>query len=272
MNHFKSIYELINEQQLNEYYVKSVSDLKRYLTMSDYEKQKNLAEVLPSYVISNFAITGNHDLDDYEKETLENDPYEYQFLFTKDTYKDFSDFVEFELDTSDLIEFTDLPSWWFMNYNSIIKNQWLIHFSNYAEDITKDQKFKYGVDDLTKLGLTTKLEGDIKQKGGFNFAFDLNDYSKYGKTPFGKGFSWKYGKSAVLFRASGIKVDHITDKEPQVIFQGDTATNINMIYQEDKKWFINKKGTDEPLISFDSIEKLVTWFTNNYDQYRKNLY
>lgn len=272
MKHFKSIHQLLNEQQLNEYYVKSVSDLKRYLTMSNGEKYRDLAQILPDYVIGNFATTGVHDLNDDEIEMLGNYPHEYENVFSSDTYKDFYDFVMRSVDTEDLIDPTDLPSWYFMEFNSIVKNQWMIHFSDFSYKIYGEQKFKYGVDDLTKLGITTKLEDFTKQRGGYNFAYDLKDYSKYGKFSYGSGYKWKYGEAAVIFRASGIKVDHLTDNEPQVIFQGDTAKNINMIYQDGNEWFIQNKNTKEPLISFDSVEKLVTWFTNNYDQYRKNLY
>lgn len=289
MNHFKSIYQLINEQQLNEYYVKSISDLKKYLTMSDDEKYKDVVSKFANYTNPNipkqhantlmyYYIRGfkdysyDGDLSDDDKISLTNNPSEYEKIFSKKDYKDFYDFI-MNNDLGMNLMIRDLPSWSYMEFNSIVKNQWLIHFSDHSNNIYKEQKFKYGVDDLSKLGLTTHQPSYTKEKGGYNFAFDLNDYLTYGGN---QKNGWKYGDSAVIFRASGIKVNHLTDKEPQVIFQGDTATNINKIVQNknpiDRFWFILNKNTEKPLIKFEKIEQLVNWFINNYDQYRKNLY
>jgi len=96
------------------------------------------------------------------------------------------------------------PSWALLEYKTLIKNQWLIHFTNHADDVAK-QGFRYGVNDFTRLALTTWTENDHRDKqGGYNFAFRLKDFHYMARS----GNSWKYGKECVIFRASGILCRH----------------------------------------------------------------
>jgi len=59
--------------------------------------------------------------------------------------------------------------------------------------------FTIGMSDMRKLGLTTyaRNDGYSKKYGGYNFAFSLDerDYKYAGN---------KYGKEAIVFRASGL--------------------------------------------------------------------
>ena len=74
----------------------------------------------------------------------------------------------------------------------------------------------------------------------------------------------------VLFRASGVKMWHYSDEEPQVIFYGNTAKNIIPI-TKGENYAYAIKSKDKILYESDELEKVVDWVVDNYDQYRKKL-
>jgi hypothetical protein len=156
--------------------------------------------------------------------------------------------------------------------DKIVKNKWLIHFTNNAEEIAREG-FTKGVNDITKLGLTTRLSDIDKQFGGYNFAYLLGDYVKYSREMYS---GYKYGKEAVLFRASGIKTNHSGDREPQVIFYGNTAKNIIPIKKTNKgeygEYGIYDMRDGKLLYENNNLSKVVNWVVKNYDQYRSRLY
>jgi len=79
------------------------------------------------------------------------------------------------------------PTFLHMKFVRLVKNDWLIHFSDHANSI-HESGFKYGVRDLTKLGITTRLDKHMLQGEGYNFAF-LADEAEQGASA---GFtSWK---------------------------------------------------------------------------------
>jgi hypothetical protein len=101
---------------------------------------------------------------------------------------------------------------------------WIVHASN--EYGIEYNGFQRGVDDIDKLCLTTHL-GDFWKKGpGYNFAFTLRDYDRYG-TEWGRP---KYGKYLYLVRAPYVRIWHEGDNEPQAIFWGPDAHEIWRIY------------------------------------------
>jgi hypothetical protein len=160
------------------------------------------------------------------------------------------------------------PTWNYCEYRSIVKNQWLIHFSDNAQNIYWDQKFNKGVYDYTRLGLTTHLPESEKEDGGYNFAYLLKDYMRYGRD---RG-RWKYGKQAVLFKASGIQVWHYGDSEPQVIFWGPSAFDIVLIKEDVNTgdYYIKSNHNYNPPYSGD-FDDCVNWLTNNFNQYKRIL-
>ena len=125
---------------------------------------------------------------------------------------------------------------------------------------------------MSKLGLTTHLGDFDKKYGGYNFAYLLSDFVRYAKGDYSRGSrGYKYGDEAVIFRASGIKVWHHGDQEPQVIFYGNTATNIIPITSgENAEWAIYGKNR-RVLFENDDLQRVVNWLINNFDQYRKRL-
>jgi hypothetical protein len=162
----------------------------------------------------------------------------------------------------DRIDSVDLPSWDCMDYRELITDKWLIHFTYSAHDIAANG-FKYGVDDLSRLCLTTQLGGETKKRGGFNFAYTA-DYKE--KIRSSHAARTGYGNEIVMFKANGIEVWHHGDEEYQAIFKGSTARDIIPIVENDGLWWAGdlNKG-------FDSLEEVVAWVEANFNQYKRVL-
>jgi hypothetical protein len=254
---------------IKEYISNPLIYLKRYLTMSEKDKKHHLVYQHP-YLVKSFAkqyfdpqikkFILNHKGEDYEiVEEFEN--------------KFPTEFVDF-LDWSGgmVQKLNPIPTWAVMNYQGVIKNQWLIHFTDFAEDIWNVQSFKYGVSNLDDLGYTTSFTHASKKDGGYNFAYDIRDYAKYGRSSYKSG-SWKYGSEAVLFKASGIKAYHYGDEEPQVIFVGNTAHDI--VYMKYNKtegdWNIINSKTNKIIYRAQTLPDIVNWTVKNFNQYKKVL-
>lgn len=177
-----------------------------------------------------------------------------------------SPFNNFNLDK------TQFPSWYYLSNAELIKNQWLIHFTNDAEGII-NQGFK-GIRDISTLGLTKRINKNQRENDGYNFAYTIDDFDEFGKTSHSyRDMRYKYGKNAILFKASGIKIWHKTDVEPQVIFRGNRTSNkipitlgsISNLYE------VKNKKTGDVLYKTPEMMEAVKWIINNFDTYRKVL-
>ena len=113
--------------------------------------------------------------------------------------------------------------------------------------------------------------GEFEKKyGGYNFAYDVERYDRYAHSNHGRGF--KYGKEAVIFRASGMELWHYGDEEPQVIFYGNTAKSIIPITEgEEHQWAVKSVKTGRSLYENDDFDNVVVWVLRNFVQYRKQL-
>jgi hypothetical protein len=279
----KIIHECLNESDiLNEYITNDEIYLKDYFSMSEENKKQYLPHEY-YYFFDDFLVETDTEFE-FPKETrpsnYSDEPDEEVDMFDSHielitwlernnpvVYNLFADYlyekiVDYTLPISD----SEYPAWsYFDDSPEVVKNQWLIHFTNDADGISRNG-FKYGVDDMTKLGLTTHLGEFDKKYGGYNFAYLLSDFDRYGSDRDG----YKYGREAVIFNASGIKLWHHGDNEPQVIFYGKTARNIIPIIEgENSKWGIYGKN-GRLLFENDKLERVVQWLTQNYQQYRKN--
>lgn len=171
------------------------------------------------------------------------------------------------------LDSTQYPSWIYLKLRppEIVKNQWLVHFCSDPLSIAING-FSRGVSNYKTLGLTGWIPLDEKKSHGYNFAFLASDIEKQKKTSrleFG-GEIYKYGAHAVVFKASGIKVWHVGDREYQVIFDGKTAKNIVPIEKDFPTglWKIYGKNK-KILFKSKRLKKIVDWVILNYDQYRK---
>jgi len=248
---------------LLEYINKPVSVLKRYITKTEEEIKIELGlhedclEFLGIYYPSIYQQYKNNDYGESSELLMK----EYPEIFKKwcnFLYKKHRSYDDFE---------PGYPTWNYVEYRSIVKNQWLIHFSDTAQNIYYDQRFSRGVDDYTRLGLTTSLSENEKDFGGYNFGYLLSDYQRYGK----ERKRFKYGKEAVLFKASGIQVWHYSDSEPQVIFWGPSAFDIVYI-REDRNtgdYYVYSRKHNSPFSG--DFDDCVDWVINNFNQYKRIL-
>lgn len=248
--------------------------LKDYLTMSDRDKAIELATQNP-YMFTSFL----QQREDLFKEELGEDVY---IELVEELDEDVTQHGEANYELINALpeyvleEFYNwgryaddpyAPSFLFMEYVDLVKNQWLIHFTNDAYSVATEG-FTYGTPNYTHLGLTTYFTEGYKS-GGYNFAYLLSDYLRHGFERHGP----KYGKEAVIFRASGIQVYHYGDQEPQVIFDGASAQDIIPIYEADGTWFTGAEHpkTGNPLYQSDDIDKVVDWIVANFNQYKRLL-
>jgi hypothetical protein len=247
--------------------VKTVAALKYYLEMTDAEKGRDLLINYPN----EFAdfLEEEHDHPDYENlaSKVRKNPDDVESL------EDIDDALtaEFYNWARNRIDDVYAPSYLFMESHGIIKDQWLIHFTSDANAIARNG-FQFGVADLATLGLTTSFKNDssIKRDGGYNFAYLLEDFEKYGRSRGGRG--WKYGSECVIFKASGLLVWHHGDEEYQVVFDGKTAHDIIPIVEGDDGWEITDwRRHDRPVFKAEELPRVIDWVVNNFEQYRSNI-
>ena len=280
------ISEYLNEGQiLKEYVTRDIVYLTDYFKIPDSKKIEYLPHEHPYFFRDFLEETGTDFEEPTEKQRSKStdvwgediDMFEDDIELiiwleknNKELYIEFGKYLLKKIKNNELpIPDEDYPAWSFFDGTpELIKNQWLIHFTKDAYGIAENG-FKYGVDDMSKLGLTTRLSEFDKKYGGYNFAYTLGDFERYARSG-SYGDKYKYGGEAVVFNASGIKVWHYGDGEPQVIFYGNTAKNIIPIrFNYDDDFYVqSKKG--RVLYKNEKLPKVVDWIKNNYQQYRKN--
>lgn len=177
----------------------------------------------------------------------------------------------------------------------IVHNEWMVHFSDYADKIAKEG-FTKGNDYDGKLKSATYQRG--KTEGGYNYAYLASDviggkgykfldYLKERETPF------------VMFKGNGYRFHHNQDEEDQVVLnniQKGTMVFVRRLYDQwcvlstaNPNWKkrtkdINPRPEDERfamnnprniiegiLYSDDDIDKVIKWVMNNFDQYRTKI-
>lgn len=177
----------------------------------------------------------------------------------------------------------------------IVHNEWMVHFSDYADKIAKEG-FTKGNDYDGKLKSATYQRG--KAEGGYNYAYLASDviggkgykfldYLKERETPF------------VMFKGNGYRFHHNQDEEDQVVLnniQKGTMVFVRRLYDQwcvlstaNPNWKkrtkdINPRPEDERfamynprniiegiLYSDDDIDKVIKWVMNNFDQYRSKI-
>lgn len=139
----------------------------RYFNMSEEEKKKSLLYTF-HYLLDNYTEDEIEDSIDYAEQI---DGTEKGMQIASQLY---DDLVNNNLDVFE----EDKPAWSYFDYRNIVKNQWLIHFTNDADSIAKEG-FTQGVFDIERLALTTRISDFEKQYGGYNFAYLLSEYRKH---------------------------------------------------------------------------------------------
>jgi len=261
------IKKLLRESLINEFLTRDMVNLKTYFTMTNDE----ILQYLPleyCYLFDNFI--DEEDIGFYKNVGEEScEIVEYIENNDKLLYGSFAKWLFNKIHNHELpISDSEYPAWSFFGEPELIKNQWLIHFTDNPMGI-KNSGFKYGVDEMDKLGLTTHLGEFHKKYGGYNFSYTLSDYIKYARN--NRGF--KYGSDAVIFRASGLRLWHYSDEEYQTIFYGNTAKDIIPIVEiyGDYCIYSNDGGSSRLLYKSIHFDDVVNWLIINFDQYRKKL-
>lgn len=251
----------IYKSLLKEYISNPLIDFMRYLKSSEEDKKESLPYTF-GWVFDTFCEYNDIDEEDYKESS--DHPVDIDGL-KNDHPELFQQFAEYLYDkiTSDEydrigIDAAELPSWYYFDDSpTVVKNQWLIHFTKHADRIASNG-FTQGVNNHEMLGLTTDIGFD-KSNGGYNFAYKISDFDRY--------HGYKYGSEAVIFRASGVYTWHDDDDEHQVIFWGRLATNIVPIVEgENEKWGVWGRG--RCLFESDELYDVANWVIDNYDQYK----
>lgn len=177
----------------------------------------------------------------------------------------------------------------------IVHDEWMVHFSDYADKIAKEG-FTQGNDYDGKLKSATYQRG--KTEGGYNYAYLASDvigskgskfldYLKERETPF------------VMFKGNGYRFHHNQDEEDQLVLnniQKGTMVFVRRFYDQwcvlstaNPNWKnrtkdINPRPEDERfamynprniiegiLYSDDDMDKVIKWVMNNFDQYHNKI-
>lgn len=173
---------------------------------------------------------------------------------------------------------TEAPTWAHMSLSEpklLNRQTWLVHFSDHADDIAVEG-FRYGIDSMDRLGLTTWFGDAAKKYGGYNFAFEAG--SRDADWAAGRE---KYGKNAVVFQNSGVKAYHHGDTESQIMFWGADVDPRDLVLLEKHggSWFVmphprkqrryQGQESREGGVFHGEFKQCVVWVQQNIQQYRR---
>lgn len=277
MKHFK--------QWLFETYDKNLSELIKYINMSEDERLEKTIDWIQTHIhkskqlqsILKKHVSDNSTINQLIKKSDFNAVFSVLKIKFHETLFSFGLEVKSQLYEKSLtdIEPLDYPAFsFFSNHSKLLKNRWLIHFTNYAVDIA-NRGFTYATANIEHLGITTEIEYDEKDRIGYNFAFDALSELNPSEIEF------KYGCEAVLFQATGVETFHYEDEENQVIFWNEFVKNIvpivrNKTQRNAHEEFVHYEWiiiSNKNKIIFKStdLKTVVEWVINNFPQYKKSL-
>lgn len=272
------IKEVMGIKPINEYITQDEVYLRNYFNMTDEQKKSGLPYEYP-WFFKDFLVEYDIDFDmpthafigsDGEESGDEYDDYEIPDWLAqnnKPLFDKFADYLYDRISDHELnIPDAEYPAWSFFSEGKLVKNQWLIHFTNNPWSIAKNG-FTRGVSEIEKLGLTTHLGEFDKKYGGYNFAFRAEIYHRYAKGRHG----YKYGDEAVMFIGSGIEAYHYGDEEPQVIFFGKNAKYIVPITKEYDDYAVHNLKSGGIIYKSQDLDDVVSWVMRNYQQYQNKI-
>jgi len=144
----------------------------------------------------------------------------------------------------------EAPSFLFFDPPKVLRNTWLVHFTNDADAIER-KGFRHGIDDPMRVGLTTHFGKAAKAQPGYTFAFRPEDVNRY---------AWKmgrpkYGKEAVVFRADAVLAYHTSDEEDQAIAWGPEAKDIRAVWMDGRNPVLTNEDGEN--IAYDDFPSLI---------------
>ena len=216
-----------------------------------------------SYVLSEYINNMARQYDEFEPyrmELVKNEDVVYNEEFIDgvvDTIIQLGLYNAYEYFFRNSVDYYEWPTWLEMDFIRIVKNEWCIHFTEYADDISKEG-FTSGTEDISRLAFTGA--GQQKPSAGYDFAFLIDDRNV--------DFN-NYGTKAVIFRTSGVLVRHYGDEQDQVIFWGPNVKSFIPV-ENDGDWIVyGQKG--QVLFRGEKPSDVAFWATNNLPQYRKQI-
>ena len=153
----------------------------------------------------------------------------------------------------------DLPSWVFMHFRRVVKNEWCIHFGADSFSIAREG-FTGGTEDIEGLAYTNA--GQEKHRPGYDFAFPIGERNVD---------SNNYGNEAVIFQTSGVEIYHDGDNQKQVVFWGPYAKNFIPIKWDEEcgEWTV--RGRKGNILKSGWPSEIADWAIDNLPQYRKQI-
>ena len=216
-----------------------------------------------SYALSEYINKMSKQYDEFETyrmELVKNEDvvYDEEFIDSViDTVIQLGLYNAYEYFFRNSVDYYEWPTWLEMDFIRIVKNEWCIHFTEYADDISKEG-FTSGTEDISRLAFTGA--GQQKPSAGYDFAFLIDDRNV--------DFN-NYGTKAVIFRTSGVLVRHYGDEQDQVIFWGPNVKSFIPV-ENDGDWIVyGQKG--QVLFRGEKPSDVAFWATNNLPQYRKQI-
>lgn len=270
---------ILTENQFNKVVLKEYLDkfyampLYRYFSKSDDEKEEELI-YSHTFLFEQFLnMFGGENVEQILDDIYGEDETELAERILYGDLKQYrKDFVLFIYNYFDSTMYETAPAWTSLSNPRIIKNEWLIHFSDNALKIAENG-FKHGTEELEKLAYTDAGNISNKPFEGYDFAYSIDDYANFYRRIGNKwSISTRYGNEAVIFRASGVKLYHEGDQEEQVIFWGPSAKDFIYVERDDtNEWNLYSVKTRKLIYHSDDMEDITRWIEENYDQYRKHL-
>lgn len=273
------IKEVMGIKPINEYITQDEVYLRNYFNMTDEQKKNSLPHEYPWFFKDfleendiDFQIP-THNFTDVDGEQTGDEYSDYEIIdwleqHNKPLFDQFANYLYEKIKYNELnIPDQDYPAWSFFSEGKLVKNKWLIHFTNEPWSIAKNG-FTHGVSEIEKLGLTTHFGEFEKKYGGYNFAFRAEIYQHYARGRHG----YKYGQEAVMFIGSGIEVYHHGDEEPQVIFWGKNAKYIVPITKEyGDVYAVHNIKSGNIIYKHYDLDNVVSWVIRNYQQYQNKI-
>jgi len=262
-----SLYIVESKEVIKEYLDKdnNLSLYKYFQWFQNAGEREKLEDLMHdnSYVLSEYINNMSKKYDEFETyrmELVKNEDVVYDEEFIDgiiDTVIQLGLYNAYEYFFRNKVDYYEWPTWLEMDFIRIVKNEWCIHFTEYADDISKEG-FTSGTEDISRLAFTGA--GQQKPSAGYDFAFLINDRNV--------DFN-NYGTKAVIFRTSGVLVRHYGDEQDQVIFWGPNVKSFITV-ENDGDWIVyGQKG--QVLFRGEKPSDVAFWATNNLPQYRKQI-
>lgn len=197
-----------------------------------------------------------------------------EFLYKPENYiylREFKHYILHDyLDHSNSSESTPAHRYYIFK-RLLNQNNWLIHFSSDAKSI-KRNGFEIGVENINDLPLT-RVYAHAQDKAGYNFAYLVKDYIN-SSVPLTYLLNHNFKETAnsglLMFKSSGVIVDHLADENEEVIFDGASVNpkKIVLILPDQsssyKNWIVKSQNPEIPDPFSGSILDAINWVKNNW--------